>query len=190
MKLIVGLGNPGKKYETTRHNAGFLVVDRMQAEHEFPAWAERKKFHADYSGGFIDEESVFLVEPQTFMNESGRSVQAAMSFYKLKPADIIVVHDELDLPLGTIRIQQAGRAAGHNGIQSIIDAIGLDFIRLRIGIHTETMRGKPSEVTVLEKFSSAEKKILASVLDTAVEALACIVTDGAAKAMTRFNGKK
>ena len=132
MKLIVGLGNPGEKYAHTRHNAGFWVVDAVAEQHNFPAF--QKKFEGLISKGKIAGEDAVLLKPQTFMNLSGGSVQAAVAFYKLALADVWVLHDELDLPVGTVKTKQGGGSAGHNGLKDITKRMGADYHRVRIGI--------------------------------------------------------
>ncbi len=135
MKLIIGLGNPGEKYTNTRHNAGFLFLDFLQEALEMESFHEEKKFQAALSSGSLAEQKILLVKPLTFMNDSGSAVAALLRFYKLTPQDILVVHDELDLPLGTFKKTSDSRAAGHNGVQNIIDMLGTqEFPRLRIGI--------------------------------------------------------
>ena len=137
MLLIIGLGNPGKEYEKTRHNIGFVVLNKLMADLELDDWADNKKFRAEIAEGKIDKEKILLFKPQTFMNNSGQSVSAAAKFYKIKPADIWVIHDDLDLPLGKIKIQRDRSSAGHNGVQSIIDALSTqNFVRFRIGKKT------------------------------------------------------
>jgi PTH1 family peptidyl-tRNA hydrolase len=132
MKLIVGLGNPGSKYDKNRHNIGFMAVDRIADDHGFSSW--KSKFSALISEGTVDGEKILLLKPQTFMNRSGQSVGEAMRFYKLSPADIHVIHDELDLAPGKARAKQGGGHAGHNGLRSIHSHIGADYGRVRLGI--------------------------------------------------------
>lgn len=153
MLLLVGLGNPGEKYQRHRHNVGFLAVDAIAAAHGFGA--PRKKFQAVLREGDIAGEKAILLKPQTFMNESGLAVGAAMRFYKLAPADVIVFHDELDLEAGKIKAKLGGGNAGHNGLRSIDEHVGSDFRRVRIGI------GHPGDKTrvtghVLGDFAKAD----------------------------------
>ncbi len=162
MKLIVGLGNPGGKYAGHRHNVGFMVVDEIARAHHFGPW--RKGFQGEVAEGRLAGEKVLLLKPATYMNESGRSVGEAVRFYKLAPEDVIVVHDELDLAPGRIRVKTGGGHAGHNGLRSIIAHIGADFHRLRVGI------GHPGEKSrvhghVLSDFSKAEREWLQPLLD-------------------------
>ncbi len=166
MKIIVGLGNPGKEYQNTRHNAGFLAVDKL-AESLGLAWRSGKKFNADIAEG----DSLILVKPLTFMNRSGESVRAIMSYYKLLPKKIglfaragsdlngilTVIHDDLDIELGKYKIADDSRSAGHNGVQSIIDQLKTkNFTRLRLGISTSLRERLPADKVVLEKFPSEE----------------------------------
>jgi PTH1 family peptidyl-tRNA hydrolase len=132
MKLFVGLGNPGAEYAFNRHNVGFMAADAIAATHGFPAW--RKRFQGLAAEGRLGREQVLLLKPQTFMNESGRSVGEAVRFYKLDLAEVIVFHDELDLVPGTVRVKAGGGVAGHNGLRSITAHIGNDYVRVRIGI--------------------------------------------------------
>lgn len=135
MKLIIGLGNPGKKYEMTRHNAGFLYADFLRQELGFPSFVLDKKMSAEISSGKINNEKILIVKPQTFMNLSGEAVLKLLQFYKLSHSDIIVIHDDLDIALGKFKVAVSSRSAGHNGVQSIIDVLGTkNFRRIRLGI--------------------------------------------------------
>jgi PTH1 family peptidyl-tRNA hydrolase len=184
--IIAGLGNPGPKYQWTRHNAGFLFLDRLA--HLEGLSISRKQF-----GGLTAEwerkgKRLVLLKPHTFMNLSGRSVMPALQFYKLKPEKLIVVHDEIDLPLGTARLKQGGGHGGQNGLRSIMEQLGRgDFLRLRLGI------GRPlhGEVTnhVLGTFSPAEMEGFAKVLDGALEMLETALDDGVPKAMSLYNNR-
>lgn len=143
MKIIVGLGNPGEKYNSTRHNIGFAMLDKIQAEFGFPAFAFNKKFNAEISSGDYQLQTtnhkLILVKPQTFMNLSGESVRAILDFYKLTPEDIVVIQDDIDIEIGTFKLASDSRSAGHNGVQNIIDQLGTQkFIRLRIGVGATT----------------------------------------------------
>jgi PTH1 family peptidyl-tRNA hydrolase len=132
MILIVGLGNPGRQYALNRHNVGFMAVDAIHRRHGFPSW--RRRFQAEAAEAPLDENKCLVLKPQTYMNESGRAVQEAVRFYKLAPSDVLVIHDEVDLPPGKTRMKAGGGVAGHNGLRSIGAAIGNDFRRLRIGV--------------------------------------------------------
>lgn len=160
MKLIIGLGNPGKQYEKTRHNAGFMAIEELRIKNDFPKFSLNKKFNAEISEGILQNEKVILVKPQAFMNRSGQVVRTIIDFYKLEPKDIIVIHDDLDIDLGLFKISTDASAGGHNGIQSIINHIGTQqFKRIRIGIEgTERKKTRtiPGEVFVLQNFSEEE----------------------------------
>jgi len=161
MKLIIGLGNPGKEYENTRHNAGFVVCERI-INNEQLTINKATKLHCN-----IAKSKNFIVAmPTTFMNESGVAVHAAMDFYKLKPQDIIVIHDDKDIPLGEFRIQTDRSAAGHNGVKSIIEHLGTQsFTRVRVGVATAEMKNYADTADfVLGHFGKEEKKILGEVI--------------------------
>jgi PTH1 family peptidyl-tRNA hydrolase len=132
MLLIVGLGNPGRRYENHRHNIGFMAVDEIHRRHRFAPW--RARFEGETSEGELAGEKALLLKPATYMNESGRAVAQAMRFYKLAPTDIVVIYDELDLPPGKLRMKSGGSTAGHKGLKSIEPNIGKEFRRMRIGI--------------------------------------------------------
>ena len=181
MKLIVGLGNPGKKYEKTRHNVGFLMLDQLHenlSNHGINDWELSKKFNALISGCVINNEKVILVKPMTFMNKSGEAVQNIGHFYKMHQKNIIIVHDDKDIPLGEIKIQENRGAAGHNGIKSIIEHIGTqDFWRVRIGIASENKKKMSDTIKfVLGKFGILEKKKLQNSIDEAIEKIIEIIS--------------
>lgn len=167
MLLIVGLGNPGEKYARHRHNVGFMAVDAIADAHRFGP--ERKKFQGLIREGEIGAGKALTLKPQTFMNDSGQSVGAAMRFYKLAPADVVVFHDELDLMSGKIKAKIGGGLAGHNGLKSIAEHIGEDFRRVRIGIGHP---GDKSRVTghVLGDFAKADREWLTPLLDAMAKA--------------------
>lgn len=169
--LIIGLGNIGKEYEETRHNIGFAAVDEYRKLHKFPPWQDKAKFKALLSEDFINGQKVILAKPTTLMNLSGVAVRALKDFYKLSNADIVVIHDELDLPLGTVKQKQGGGSAGHNGLKSLISHIGEDFKRIRVGIKTDQLSQKDAADFVLARFGAAEKKQLAQVLHSLQEML-------------------
>ncbi len=186
MLLVAGLGNPGSKYRDNRHNVGFMVVE--SAADRLGCGAFKSKFKAEFCLGGIGEQKVAYLKPMTFMNLSGNAVGAALSFYRLSLADLIVVHDELDLAFGTCRVKQGGGTAGHKGLRSIVEHCGgEDFVRVRVGI------GRPEGVEVedyvLSDFSTSERQKLPDVLDTAVAALNCVIERGAQDAMNRFNAR-
>ncbi|MFH0779467.1 MAG: aminoacyl-tRNA hydrolase [Parcubacteria group bacterium] len=163
MKLILGLGNPGAKYLGTRHNIGFATLDFIYnewlKEQCFTVWSENNKFQALVSEGNLNNEKIILAKPTTFMNNSGIAAQAIASYYKIEPEDIIIIHDELDVPFGELKIQKGHSSAGHNGVNSIIEHLGAqDFTRIRIGVGKADRKqiGDAAEF-VLKKFSLFEK---------------------------------
>ncbi len=162
MLLIVGLGNPGAQYARHRHNVGFMAADVIHTRHGFSPW--RHRFQSEVSEGTLAGEKVLLVKPQTYMNESGRAVQAATAFYKLPASDVVVIHDEVDLPPGKTRMKTGGGAAGHNGLRSIDGAIGDGYRRLRIGVgHPGAKEAVPHYV--LHDFAKADTDWLVPLLD-------------------------
>jgi len=163
----VGLGNPGEKYARQRHNIGFMAVDEIIRRHNFSP--ERKRFQGLICEGTLDGEKALILKPQTYMNESGRSVGEAMRFYKLEPSEVGVMHDELDLPAAKVRIKTGGGAAGNNGIRSIASHIGTEFRRLRIGIGHPGDRARVSG-HVLGDFAKADKAWVDPLLDAIAEA--------------------
>jgi len=185
VKLIVGLGNPGKKYQGTRHNLGFLVIDRLAQRNHFVI---AKKFRDSLIGEwFHSDETIVLAKPQTFMNRSGEAVKELLAEYRGTANDVVVVYDDLDLLFGRIRIRPQGSAGGHRGILSIQEHLaGAPFCRVRVGI------GRPPEGIdaanyVLEPFSAAELDALGEIIDRAAASVECLVTDGVERAMGRFN---
>jgi len=159
MFLIIGLGNPGSKYIKTRHNIGFRVLDEFQNENNFSDFEFSKKFNSLISDGIIKKKAIILAKPQTFMNSSGIAVKKLINFYKIKSSAIIVIHDDIDLFFGTIKVSERRGSAGHKGVESIIKELGTkDFIRLRIGIKDKKLKYKNTEKYVLEKFTEQEEK--------------------------------
>lgn len=189
MRIITGLGNPGEKYNKTRHNIGFMAVDKIQEIHSLENFKLEKKFKSEISKGEIGGEKIMLVKPQTFMNNSGDALQSIIKFYKLGVKDAIVIHDEVDLPLGKLKISHSKSAAGHNGIKSIIEHLGSEkLIRLRLGVSPN--KKLPSSKTVkyvLQNFSLFQKKELNKVLSKVPEALENLLKDGLETAMNKFN---
>ncbi len=164
MKIIVGLGNPGTKYEKTRHNAGFVLVDKMAKGEKF---SESKKFEAE----ILEKDGWLLVKPLTFMNDSGRAVRKILDFYKLDQTDVVLVHDDLDLMLGEKKIQMGVGPKIHNGVNSVEQYLGTkDFLRVRLGV--DNRKNRPTSLSgsdyVLEKFGKDEKEVLDQVMDEAV----------------------
>jgi PTH1 family peptidyl-tRNA hydrolase len=168
LKLFVGLGNPGREYAGNRHNVGFMAVERIAARWRFSAW--RAKFQGRLSEGELDGERAILLEPLTYMNESGRSVAAAMRFFKLPFPDLVVFHDELDLAPGKVRVKLGGGVAGHNGLRSIAAGLGTqEFKRVRIGIGHPGHKDKVTSY-VLSAFAKSERPWLERLLDALAEA--------------------
>lgn len=165
MLVIVGLGNPGNEYALTRHNIGFITVDAIHERHGFSPW--RLRFDGLVSEGTLGGEKVLLVKPQTFMNLSAQCVQPLLQFYKIPISDVVVVHDELDLKPGELRLKQGGGDAGHNGLKSISKALGGTYYRLRIGIGHPRALNLPIDVSdyVLGKFTQDEAKVFDPVVE-------------------------
>jgi peptidyl-tRNA hydrolase, PTH1 family len=185
LKLIAGLGNPGPKYDATRHNLGFMVIDAAAARFRLDMGG--KAHRAQVGRGRIAGVEVLLAKPQTFMNLSGDSVGPLMRDDGLGPADVVVVHDDLDLPLGVLKVSVSGGDGGHNGVASVIEALGTgSFVRLRVGIGRPPDGVDPVEF-VLSGFSAEEAGNVEKVISAAVEAVASIVREGPSKAMNRFN---
>ena len=186
MFLVVGLGNPGKKYERNRHNVGFMVVERLRSSLGLPDFREK------FSGLFTKGDALALLEPQTFMNLSGDSVQPAAAFLKVAPSNVVVVHDELDLPWKDVRLKVGGGPAGHNGLRSIIGRLGTpDFARVRVGVGRPppSFKGDVADY-VLANFDSLEQSELPDVVDRAAGAVERILKDGVAAAMNALNTRK
>jgi peptidyl-tRNA hydrolase, PTH1 family len=189
VKLIVGLGNPGVEYQFTPHNLGFLVVDRVAGERGVEI--RNRQCRALTARIQVGDEPVLLAKPETYMNLSGLSVRELVAEYELKPeADLIVIQDELDFPLGTLRIHTRRSSAGHNGIESIIGALGTqDFLRIRMGVAPER-KIEDGEKYLLSPFRKADLTVVDEMLDTGKEAVKAILIEGAAAAMNRFNRKE
>ncbi len=188
MKLIVGLGNPGEQYQDTPHNLGFLAIDRIANAHGIQV--RNRQCRALTARAVIGLETVLLAKPETFMNLSGISVRELVSKHDVRPEeDLIVIQDELDFPLGTLRIHRRRSSAGHNGIESIINALGTqDFLRIRMGV-APNHKIEDGMSYLLAPFRKAQLKVVDPVLDTAVEAVKVILTEGPDAAMNRFNRK-
>jgi len=187
MKIIIGLGNPGRKYERTRHNAGFMGVDELAGN--LRVVIAQEKHHALLVRTRIDSSEAILAKPQTYMNDSGRAVGAIVRDSYASISDLIVVHDDLDLQLGAVRVKTGGGHGGHNGLRSIIEHLGsADFIRVRIGIGRPAP-GMDSADYVLSPFLAEERKVASGVMAKAAEAVAAIVKEGPLKAMNLYNQK-
>lgn len=184
LKLIVGLGNPGARYSKSRHNVGFIVLDRFAESHRLTF--SRRRFNSLVAAGNVQTCSVLLAKPQTFMNLSGNAVDKFVSYHRIPNDDIIVVYDDIDLPLGKIRIRPGGSAGGHHGMESVIAALGRsDFARLRIGISRADSRDQVNHV--LGSMTEDEIIVLDRTFARAVEALDAWVTRGVENAMNAFN---
>ena len=183
--LIVGLGNPGREYSRNRHNVGFQVIDRLAARHDM---AFSRLLHGAFvTSGKIEGRPVVLAKPHAFMNLSGTPVAALMRFYKVLPEDLLVVFDDLDLPVGTIRLRPEGGSGGQNGLKSIIDRIGTpQFSRVRIGIGRPPGRMDPAAY-VLQDFGPDQQALISDVIDRAVDAIQAWLRDGITLAMSKFN---
>jgi PTH1 family peptidyl-tRNA hydrolase len=190
MIIIIGLGNPGKKYENTRHNVGFMAIDKFAEDNNFPKFELQKKFDALV----FKNEDVLLAKPETFMNESGVSAKKLLS--KTSTKDIIVIHDDIDLPVGKIKIVKDRGSAGHKGVESIIHNIGNNnLIRIRIGIagpsFAKATDGQAKKIkaksVVLKKFSPEEQTLIKSTIEKVVQALNLIINEGLDKAMNEYN---
>lgn len=183
--LVFGLGNPGSRYQNTRHNLGFMVVDQISLD--FQAVMNKTKFEAVYGKARIDDTDVILAKPMTFMNRSGASVNRFVGYYQVSTQDMLVIHDDIDLDFGRIKIKEKGGDGGHKGIRSIIDAIGKDdFCRLRIGIGRPEARMNPADY-VLTPFNQAEREMLNLIITKARDAAVTILCNGAKEGMNRFN---
>jgi PTH1 family peptidyl-tRNA hydrolase len=188
VKLIVGLGNPGIEYQFTPHNLGFLAIDRLAGN--LGVEVRNRQCRALTARAEIAGQPVILAKPETFMNLSGLSVRELVAEYQIDvKSDLIVIYDELDLPLGTIRIRQRGSSAGHNGMESILGALGTDeFLRIRLGIAPDRKIADTVKF-VLTPFRKSQLKVVDEILDSAAEAVEMILKDGPAAAMNRFNRK-
>lgn len=187
IKLIIGLGNPGKKYEKTRHNIGFTVVNELVSARGLD-W-QTGRFAAELAEGKVAGQRIFFLKPLTYMNKSGESVAGIVHYYKIDASELLVIHDDLDLPLGRVRITVKGSAGGHNGIKSIIQHLGTDdFTRLKIGI------GRPPNTKVevvdhvLAPFLKEETQVVAKIVKIATQAVEACLQNGLQDAMNQFNG--
>ncbi len=190
-KLVVGLGNPGKEYDRTRHNIGFAVLDRL-AEKSDCSFRRKWRFSAEIAEVATgDDGKVVLAKPRTYMNRSGSAVSALLNWLKVEPAWLLVVVDDADLPLGQIRLRASGGSGGHNGLRSIIETLGgnEEFARLRVGIGRSAPAGGDITGHVLGRFAAQEREIAEQAVATAVEAIECCLRDGLTEAMNQFNRK-
>lgn len=197
MKLIVGLGNPGEKYERTRHNIGFMALDALLSKFE-PVdktfWSENRDLKANLKQLKFKESTLLLAKPTTFMNNSGFAVSKVLSYYKIDPADMVVIHDDLDLPFGKIRVRFGGGAGGHHGVESIINVLGTDkFLRARLGIGTDLRQAirdkRRADEYVLDNIASTERGKAKTMIREAVRTIELILKHGIEKYMSRYHSK-
>jgi PTH1 family peptidyl-tRNA hydrolase len=183
--LIAGLGNPGRHYARNRHNVGYLCLDRLAKAHQLAF--DKRQGQALLAFGQIEERSVILLKPTTFMNESGRAVAAVSRFYRVPLERVLVIYDELDLPQGSVRVRSKGGSGGHGGMRSIMACLGSqDFPRVRVGIGRPPGRMEPSDY-VLQDFGDSEVPLFDEVIDSVVRTVECWLANGIEIAMTRFN---
>lgn len=187
MWVIAGLGNPGSSYSRHRHNVGFHVVDCLlkRWSSAFPSW--KRQFFSECSDGFLKQQRAFLQKPQEYMNLSGRAVQAAFLFYKVPLQQVIVVHDDLDLPMGVIRVKQDGGDGGHNGLRSVSEHIGKGYVRVRCGIGRPHAGKEKVASYVLAAFSEDQKALAEVMVEVAADAVEWIVEKGVSSAMNQFH---
>ena len=184
--LVVGLGNPGAKYENTRHNVGFMTADALAGRNGEPI--RRVKYHALTSEAVIGGQSVLLMKPTTFMNLSGQAVSEAARFYKIPADHVLVISDDVDLPLGKLRIRKTGSAGGHNGLKHIIQLLGTDqFPRLKIGVGGKPHPDYNMADWVLGQFQGEDKKTIDDAVARAADAVECLLADGIDRAMNQYN---
>ncbi len=188
--FLVGLGNPGSKYRGTRHNIGFDVVDFLASRHGLSFDSVKSPAPYEIATGSVLNRKLVLLKPLTYMNRSGDAVAPLVRFYKIPLQDLLVIHDDIDLPLGKIRFVRSGGHGGHNGIRSIIQSLGSrDFPRLKIGIGRPT-GPIPVDKYVLSRFDEAERKIVDQVVELCVEAIECFLREGIEAAMNEYNGRE
>ena len=186
MKCIIGLGNPGRKYEKTRHNIGFMVIDRLSSD--LGIGLSQNKFKCSYGAGYVNGKKVMLVKPQTFMNLSGEGVRPLLDYYKIAVEDILVLYDDLDLPVGKLRLRQKGSGGGHNGIKSLNQHLATDrYKRIRIGIDRPEPGGSITGY-VLGRFTGEEAPLIDQVTARSAEASSDFVTVPFQDVMTEYNG--
>jgi peptidyl-tRNA hydrolase, PTH1 family len=186
MWLVVGLGNPGREYEHTRHNIGFRVVEEVARRRGAPSWKEK------FGGETTNQGEVVFLRPQEYMNVSGMAVQRAAAFYKVSPDNIVVVHDEIDLPFGRVKLKTGGGHGGHNGLRSISENIGPDYHRIRCGVGKPLVASERERVVghVLGGFSKEEQRELPLILGEAADAVELVLDKGPLLAMNRVNAEK
>lgn len=191
MKLIIGLGNPGKEYKDTRHNVGFMCVDLLRQKLELPNFKDSKKFAALIGEGTHGSEKIVLAKPQTFMNNSGEAIQKLVNFYHCDPGDLWIIYDDVDLPLGKIRIRPDGSPGSHNGMKSIVANLGFsNFPRIRIGIESRgELSPQEQEISsfVLHPFLKEEKELAGKAIENAAEGLLIALNKGIENAQEKYN---
>lgn len=178
MFLVVGLGNPGAEYDKTRHNVGFMAADAIHSYYHFGPY--KSKFDGLIAEGMIEGEKVYLLKPQTYMNLSGNSVVKAANFYKILPQNIVVIHDDMDLPVGKIKTKTGGGAGGHNGLKSIDAAVTPNYHRIRLGVGHPQGAGEAVVNHVLSRFSKADSALIEQNIDLVCETLPVLLKDGVA----------
>ncbi len=193
IQLIVGLGNPGAKYDQTRHNIGFEALDLLSRSWQI-SLSEHRKFQGQFGEGMAVSRKLRLLKPTTFMNLSGQSIRAVTDWYKLPPESVLVIYDDMDLPIGKLRLRQSGSAGGHNGIKSAIAHLhSQNFPRLRIGIGSAKQNVKQAEGEVIShvlgRFSQAESKAMSEMLKLVVDAVEMSLKQGIPKAMSLYNNR-
>lgn len=193
-RLIVGLGNPGTKYERTRHNIGFEIVDAIAKSFPGVSLSANKRFQGDAGEFRSAGERTVLLKPTTYMNKSGQSVRAVLDWYKLEPSAVLVVYDDMDLPTGKLRMRLSGGAGGHNGMKSIISHLGTkEFPRLRVGVGAADKSGDPDGAVVshvLGRFAPEERKVIDAVIPMAVDAIDLSLRKGVERSMNLYNGRE
>ena len=190
MILVIGLGNPGEKYEKTRHNIGWEVLDKFKNKNDFQSWEEDKKTKAMISKGMFDKKEVQLIKPLTFMNLSGEAIKNLINYYKIKPEEMIVVHDDMDIEFGKIKVSKKRGTAGHKGVLSIINMLKTkNFTRVRIGINPKNKKLISTEKFVLSSFNKKEEEKLEEITNKSIEAVETVIKEGPQKAMNIFNKK-
>ncbi len=187
LRLVVGLGNPGARYESTRHNAGFMTADRIARD--FNISFDKRKFDCAFGRGFIEDVEVLLAKPMAFMNRSGPPIQKLAHFFRIQCKEMVVIHDDIDLVFGRLKIKEKGGHGGHNGIRSLMDAFGGgDFVRLRIGVGRSELGDNVTD-HVLGRFSEQNAEVLTRIILGARDAVVTVLCKGAKTGMNLFNGK-
>jgi len=187
LRLVVGLGNPGARYENTRHNAGFMIADKIARD--FNISLDKRKFDCVYGRGFIEDVEVLLAKPMAFMNRSGPPIQKLAHFFRIQCKEMVVIHDDIDLVFGRLKIKEKGGHGGHNGIRSLLDAFGGgDFVRLRIGVGRSEFGDSVTD-HVLGRFSVQNAEVLTRIISGARDALVTVLCKGTKAGMNLFNGK-